>query len=813
MEQDTIINNSTPVKESVAEKVAQWSLLTIIALTPLLFIPSQVVLFQFTKVLLLFIGIIVTFCACIVARLKDGSIGYTKSYLFLALAIVPVAYGFSSLFSASRKVSIVGSGFEVGSLAFIIGVSIFAFFVAFFFATKKRTLYAYLAFLVPIPLVALFQLLRLFVGPDFLSFGVLASPTATLLGGWNDLGIYFGAAALFSFITLELLQLDRWIKTSFIALLVVSLFFLTIINFTAIWYILAAFALIFFVYNFSFNKSVFHDQSPIQSVDAQRTVPIVSFAVIIVSIIFILFKGNLYTSLSSLGMTFFDRLAVENIEVRPSWVATWDVAQDAFVRNPVFGAGPNRFLNEWLLSKPDVINSTIFWGTDFNYGIGLIPTFLVTTGIIGTLAWLVFFALFLYTGFKALFTKNADSFLGYVTISSFIIALYLWIFAFIYVPSSSLLILTFFFTGIFMASLIQNGLVKMEKFNFIRDPRTSFVSVLVFIVLLLAVLIATYGIGRKFIASVYFNKALVSANINNDIAGAENNLISALRVSEEDQYYRTLADLNLIKINQLLTQTGTPTSQEVLQNQFRSFLGAAQSSAQAAVNLDKTDYQNWLTLGKVYESVVPLKVEGAYESAQSAYAEARKLNPKSPAIILVIARLDVAHSDIPKAKREITEALKLKPDYTDAIYFLSQIQANEGDIKSAISSTEAAAYLNPSNSGIYLQLGLLRYDNKDYSGAASAFEQSLVITPDYANAKYFLGLSYARLTRTADAIKQFQDLTISNPENAEVKLILSNLQTGRDPFANVQPPLDAEPQNRSQPPVQETNQPADTADR
>ena len=53
----------------------------------------------------------------------------------------------------------------------------------------------------------------------------------------------------------------------------------------------------------------------------------------------------------------------------------------------------------------------------------------------------------------------------------------------------------------------------------------------------------------------------------------------------------------------------------------------------------------------------------------------------------------------------------------------------------------------------------------------------------------------------------------SNPDNKEVALILSNLQAGKDPFANAQPPIDDAPQKRSTPPVKDTKGQAETADR
>ncbi len=79
----------------------------------------------------------------------------------------------------------------------------------------------------------------------------------------------------------------------------VSLFFLSVISFTVVWYILAVFALMFFVYNFSFNRAHLHSESLLQSEDSKRSVPVVSLVVLIVSVVFILFQGNIYQSLSS----------------------------------------------------------------------------------------------------------------------------------------------------------------------------------------------------------------------------------------------------------------------------------------------------------------------------------------------------------------------------------------------------------------------------------------------------------------------------------------------------------------------------------
>ena len=63
----------------------------------------------------------------------------------------------------------------------------------------------------------------------------------------------------------------------------------------------------------------------------------------------------------------------------------------------------------------------------------------------------------------------------------------------------------------------------------------------------------------------------------------------------------------------------------------------------------------------------------------------------------------------------------------------------------------------------------------------------LEAAPNFSNAKYFLGLSYYRMDRVEEAIEQFEDLLILNPDNAEVEAVLQNLRAGNDPLQGVGP--------------------------
>ncbi len=773
--------------------------LALVGIIPLFFIPSVFIALPFAKAILLYGVVLVALCLWVIARLQEGKVSIPRHFFFVALALVPISYIASALFSGSRGTSFFGQGFETQTAGFIFIASLLTYITAQVFSSKKNITYGYLAFLAPFPLIALYHIARFFFGASFLSFGVFVTNTASLLGGWNDLGIYVGLVALFSFVTFELLPLERWMRSILIGFFVVSLFLLTVINFTLSWYVLGTVALLFFIYNFIFSRSKLQDST------GRNNISIISIIVIVVAIVFIMMKGNIYNTLSSspLKLSFFNALNISNTEVRPSWMSTLSIAKHAYAQNPILGIGPNRFANIWQLWKPSDVNTTIFWSTDFNSATGFVPTSMITTGVVGLIAWLAFLGLLLYAGIVSIFKKR-DTMSQYLTVSSLISALYLWVFSIMYIPSATILVLTFFFTGLFFASLIENGSIKTVTFDFMKDSRASFISVIV----LILVIIGTLAIGsieiKKFTSAFYFNKGLALANNNGKIDDVESYFNKAIQYNEADLYYRVLSNIALAKLNLLVLNQNSIAS-TTLQTQFTTTFASALSSAQQALALDPTNYQNLVAQGLVYDVLFQLGNTEAYSKAQQSYAQAAVLNPTNPAILLNLARLEVAHKDLPKAKDYIGKTLTLKGNYTDAIFLLSQIQVAEGDIKNAIKSVQAEVSIAPNDPGIYFELGLLYYNDKQYGNAAATFEQAIMRAPDYANAKYFLGLSYYRLNKVSEAIKQFQDIKVTNSDNKEVDLILTNLKANRDPFANVKAPLDNKPEKRAQLPIKESS--------
>ncbi|KKR31542.1 MAG: hypothetical protein UT65_C0023G0001, partial [Parcubacteria group bacterium GW2011_GWF2_39_8b] len=628
---------------------------------------------------------------------------------------------------------------------------------------------------------------------EVLSFGLFNTLTSTMIGSWNNVGIFFGICALLSLLTFEMIQGSKFMKILLSLALLLSLFFLALVNFSIIWVILAITAFLFILYRMFSAQSAYPSQTSFGK--KLSKIPLYSSIVLLVSLVFVIWGATTGSYLSN-------KFSVTNVEVRPNLSVTLDIARNTLQSRPLFGSGPNTFAVEWLTFRPDDIISTIFWNTDFQSGIGLIPTFAVTTGAIGILSWLLLLGFYVYLGFESIFSPVTDVFVKYLITSSFFVSLYLWIMTFVYVPSTSIFILTFFFSGLFLASVYLAGLIPTSIHVFSRSPKTGFLSSLIMVIFFIASSALGYGLFKNSQSLWYFQKSSYAFNTSNDINLSEEYMGKAIMAVPSDIYYRALSEIELAKLSLILSQDPKKVKPEDAQKQFSETLTTAIKAGIGAKDADPKNYLNWITLGRVYEAVsVPeFGIDGAYQSAQFAYNEALRRNPKNPGIFMLFAWLAVTGKDLKQAKQYALQAIAVKKNYIDAYFLLSQIEVADKNIKGAIESVTAASVIDPTDPGIFFQLGLLKYNSQDFDGAIIALEKAITLTPNYANAKYFLGLAYEAIGERTKAIEQFEQLAITNPDSEEVKTILTNLKAGKPIFTGTQ---SAKPEKGKTLPVKE----------
>ena len=813
----------TAQAESLLDRIARWSIFASFFLLPIFAIPSASVPFGFSKTALFIILTALAGGLWAIARLRDGEISFPRTSLFpILLALVAVS-AVSTLASGAVSLSWSGAFFDVGSLLFFISLAVFLFLYAALVRSAEQVFYAYILFFVSAGILALFHLIRFIGGPDMLSFGFFTAPTSTLLDRWNDLGVFFGAVAVFTLATVEFVKVRAELRAFLLAALALSLVILAVVNFTLVWLLVGIFSMVFLVYLISFkhmSRAGFEDvrssiatrgaeepiagegegtketpRAPAAAPVLPRKIPLISLSVFACSVIFVLFGGPLGNQISG-------RLNIVAFDARPSFSATLSTAKETFKNAPFFGAGPNMFTRQWLANKPLGANQTIFWNTDFSSGVGYLPTMLVTVGILGAVAWLAFLAWYAWLGLRFILSLSADKVMRYLVGASFLTSLFLWCVLFFYSAGAVVLALTFAFTGLSLAALSCAGALQRKAFDFSKSPALSFSGVLGLILFTLGCAAVLYGVGNRFASAVLYGDGVRAANEKGDAEEAERFISRAAERVPLDIYFRSLAEVSLVQMNSLLSKA-TEQNADATREAFQLALGRAVEYGRSATARDAGNYANWLSLGRVYEAVVPLKIGGAYENARGAYEEALRLNPKNPAITLSIARLEAAKGDNTRAREFIAQSLQLKPNYTEAIFFLSQVEVQEGNIKDAIQSVEAAIVFAPNDPSLRFQLGLLKYNEKDFRGAADAFARAVALNENYANARYFLGLSYERLNRDSEAVAQFEWLVKTNSDNKEVSLILGNLKAGRAPFADARPPVDEKPEKRTALPVTE----------
>lgn len=750
---------------SKVNKLSFLTLVGVIFLIPLFFLPTTLVPLGMAKVVLMSIAAVAVAVFFIIETIKTKIFSFPRSKILWASLLLPVAYILSALLSGQSNLSMFGYALEPGTAGSLVLLCALFFFVAIFFKDRSKLIRVISVVFLSLGILSLFSLIKILSGGSWLTLSTFTGSMGNPVGAWTDLAMAMGLLALITSFAIEMLPLTG--MTKFVAWVsyAVSVVVLIVANFTAAWWLTLVVSVALFTYLATVEKD---SARPLSSRAGAWTAGILA----LIAILFIWNPGNLGGAISSMTH-------VNNLDVRPNLTSTLSVAKSTLAKNPLLGSGPNTFDKDWLLFRPADTNQTIFWNVGFFYGYGFLPTTISNVGLLGLAVWLCFLILFIMLGIKALArgpSNRADRFL--VT-STFLSALFLWLGAFVYVPSLVMLALAFIFTGLFVGAAAATEVIGTKTMILNGNRLGYFASILVVIVLAVGTVAFAKEVAVKTAGVFHFQKAVAYSNQGKSIDDIESELGKAITSAPADPYWSAVSQIELSRANQIANNASLSDSDKA--TKFQNALSASISAQQNAIALNKS-YQNYIALGNIYASLVPppFSVDGAYDVAKDALNKAVALNPLSPEVAVLLAKLEFDKKNISEARIHIDDAIKLKQDYADAYFLLSQIEVGDNNLAKAIKSAETGALLSPGNAGVYFELGLLKFANKDYTGAVEAMNNALAIVPDYANAKYYLGLSYDKLGKTDDAIKQFEELAKTNPDNELVTSALANLKAGKD---------------------------------
>jgi len=701
------------------------------------------------------------------------------------VSALPLAYLASLYFSTNQSIGLSGYVVDTDTVLFVLLCSIAFIFSFTLFKTLRAARLLLWVAASSAAFAVLFQYVTVLFGTTIIPFQIFTDRSVNVVGKWNDLGVLVGLLLMLVLLVLEFVPMSRIRRVAGFVLLAALALLLAIIQFPLVWWVVMVLCLLLAAWSFV---------SKWQDVDGHwlRTIPWVPVVGAVISGLLLLWGATVNTGLTTM-------FPVSALEVRPAFSSTLDITRASHgtsLEKFLVGTGPQTFGQSWLLHKPMEVNQSPFWNLDFSVGFSTFTTALASVGVLGALAWIIPLMLVWLGLLRALRSQNMSAPEKVVALCLGTSAVFLWTAMLFYVPSQNSILLSFTLAGAAFGFCMKKPNVHGTSTESSRAAQVGFGILSLCVVGL--VLWGGFTTARRFMVQSYINQGAVEMT-KGDVDQALVLAAKAQKIEPVADSYRLAVAARTVKIQQIASiKSPTQEDQEIFKDEVEKVI----VDGQRVITIAPQDYRGYVALARVYDLLATLGVSGAYDNAKDTYNKAAVLNPTSPEIPLLLARLEAGNSrDLRSIETNLSKSLTLKPDYTDAILFLVQLNVANKDMPNAIKAAQAAVRSAPGVPSIWFELGLLYYTSKDIPNALPVLEQAVKLQPDFANAKYFLGLAYAAQNRIPEALQQFVDLEKTNPDNEEVKFILGNLRSGKSPFENAQPPVTDAPEARQTAPI------------
>ncbi len=760
-ESSTELSNQS---ETRWDRFGRWCIYAVALLAPLLFFPSTIAPVESAKTV--GISIIALFGAIsfLASSIEKRSFAYPRSRISIGVVGLLAASLVSLLFSTSRPISLYGNLIEPTAFIPIAAFGLIFFLSSYFLRREHmQRLYAMVGIGMGVAsLYAILQSFGTFVLPwaftKQIAFTTFGSPTA-----WAVM-----SAMVLAVTTVVPWGTSRRGKLAVVALDILLVVSLLILNYPFIWVSLAFLMTMI-------SAARFVNRQPLG-------LPLV----VGIAAVFLALVSSHIPQIAKQPV----------IEVRPDASSSFTIAKKTlFSKRAAVGSGPATYVTDFAMYKPQGINQSQFWSTQFSQGYNAFFTMVTEMGLLGLIA----LAFLVWVFIKVLLTTLQDT-------ETFPIAsamLFIFISLAFYPIFHIELIMLGLGLGAIMALTRKTRLVSLETVS----PSRSFLAFMAGTLLIALSLASMYFLGQKYVAASDYRAAVVATG-NNNIDGALSNIRGALTWDgESDVYFRGASQIFLVQAQAIIAQGGSASEPA-----FQTAISNAVQAALRATELNPKNPTNWSNAGSIYEALIGV-VGGSDRYALGYYAEAVSRDPVNPLeplnaarTIMSSARLmpanekDEAKSLLAEAEKYINKALELKPDYAPARYLLAKLYLQEGNIQAAVERTEEIKQQNPLDAGVAFQLGFLYYDNNQFDQARTELERAVALSPDYANARYFLGLVYDKKGMESEALEQFKKIEELNKDNQEIKQIIKNLESGRGALDSIVPPAPP-PESRSSTPV------------
>lgn len=671
---------------AIINKVIFGILLLVAVLTPLLFTSLTTEFFEFPKIAMLAVAVLVLLILWSFSWVLEGKVIITRTPLDLPLLLLLATVLISTFLSDSRYVSIFGNFPRIHGSAISWVLYILLYFIAVSniksIFQARIIVFALLIAAVVTSLVAILSYSGLYLP---LAFAKIAS--------FNPTGSPFSAAAL-SLILLPIIYVHIVKPTRNlglpIALIASIIFGLTIVLVGSLSLQITALIVVVLIIFLS-NKQEVRSSFPF-------LVAPVLICLIVLGLSFIpLAKNN---PLQTKRIEFTKNFQELQLPANDSW----KVAVSAFRDAPAFGTGPSTFLFNFTQYKPATLNLTPLWNLRFDTSFNEFFQVLATLGALGFLAFLFLVLMLVKLGLKVI--RHSDS----LTLGLGLSVLVLVILMLLHVATPVTTIIGILIITSLIASRKSEG--KVEEFTLgIKTTRlTGNTSqsiqgmvtgdVLPIILFIPITILALVGIWQTY--------NVVSADVNhrmglNAISQKGLQAYDYLRQAEVmnpyiDLYRTDMAQTNFLIANAIASSKapteaspgGSLTDQD--KANIQQFLSQSINESRAAVALSPRSAQNWEVLASIYRQITGV-AENALQFSLDGYGRAIALDPYNPLLRLNIGGLYYSLKNYDMAIRFFDDAVNLKPDYANAYYNLSIALRDKGNLQEAQAVAEKTVQL------------------------------------------------------------------------------------------------------------------------
>lgn len=191
----------------------------------------------------------------------------------------------------------------------------------------------------------------------------------------------------------------------------------------------------------------------------------------------------------------------------------------------------------------------------------------------------------------------------------------------------------------------------------------------------------------------------------------------------------------------------------------------AVKEARAAVAADASSSEAHSALADALFAQDPKQWNDAIGAAQ----EAVRLNPKSVAAHLSVARLFVAEGNLKQAHASFGAVLALDPDHVPALLDIVRLQAAQGKYAEALAAAQALVKARPDSPSANLVLGTMLVRRSAWTEAVPVLRKATASDAATAEAWALLGMAFHNTSHPADAVAAYERAVQRDPGNTSYR--------------------------------------------